>query len=336
MVASEDGGASSYGVRYAINANDSNLDAANFYGCAFIHANDLLFNDAATSVISTLFNDCDSALISNAADFLKCNIVNANTADGVAFITTDDLADLVDCSFTFSDGHAIELTGAAATYTLDNIIFTGYGADATNDAALYVSAGSGTFTINVDHTTTERSPSSTVNIVQGAVLTQVTVIDENQVVLSGARVRLEASDNTGDFPYQESISITRATTTATVTHTNHGMVTGDWVIIKGAVEQDYNGIREITVTTASEYEYQVANSPSQPATGTIIATGAIIHEVTGGTGIVTDSRTWTQPQPVSGIVRLSTITPLYKAFTLVGEISNSNGLSLQAGMQRDD
>jgi len=121
--------AESAGVRYKVNANDANLDAANFYGCQFIHGSNFVFNDIATSVISCSFNDCDSALVSNAIDFLRCQIVNANTAEGIAFITTDDLTDIVFCNFTRGiTGHAIELiTPIVATQASKGNLFDSYG-----------------------------------------------------------------------------------------------------------------------------------------------------------------------------------------------------------------
>jgi hypothetical protein len=66
-------------------------------------------------------------------------------------------------------------------------------------------------------------------------------------------------------------SITRASTTATVTATAHGFTTGDQVNIRGAVETDYNGDFIVTVTDANTFTYTVSASPATPATGTIIA-----------------------------------------------------------------
>lgn len=64
--------------------------------------------------------------------------------------------------------------------------------------------------------------------------------------------------------------ITRSGTTASVTTSgSHGKNTGDAVEIAGANETDYNGVFEITVTGANTFDYEVANSPSTPATGTI-------------------------------------------------------------------
>jgi hypothetical protein len=66
-------------------------------------------------------------------------------------------------------------------------------------------------------------------------------------------------------------SITRASTTATVTATAHGFTTGDQVNMRGADQSDYNGDFVVTVTGADTFTYTVSGSPATPATGTIIA-----------------------------------------------------------------
>jgi hypothetical protein len=69
-------------------------------------------------------------------------------------------------------------------------------------------------------------------------------------------------------------SITRASTTATVTATAHGFATGDQVNIRGAVQTDYNGDFLITLDSidpTNKFTYTVSGSPATPATGTIIA-----------------------------------------------------------------
>jgi uncharacterized phage protein gp47/JayE len=82
-------------------------------------------------------------------------------------------------------------------------------------------------------------------------------------------------------------SITRAGTTATVTTaSNHNLGSGMEIVIAGANETDYNGTFEIVVTGLDTFTYQVANSPSSPATGTITAsyTGASVEVVASNTG----------------------------------------------------
>jgi hypothetical protein len=67
-------------------------------------------------------------------------------------------------------------------------------------------------------------------------------------------------------------SITRDGTTATVTcATAHGMSDGDPVTIAGATQTDYNGTFQAAYVSATVFAIEVENSPSTPATGTILA-----------------------------------------------------------------
>lgn len=68
-------------------------------------------------------------------------------------------------------------------------------------------------------------------------------------------------------------SLTRVGTACTcVTSASHGYSTGDYVEIRGAVETDYNGYFEITVTNATTFTYTALAIPgASPATGTIYA-----------------------------------------------------------------
>jgi len=134
--------AASAGQRFYFDADDANIDACNLYGVQFAHGGDFQLDGVNTSAISCLFADCSSARVDNCADFLRCQIVDANTADGVAFLTTDDISDVVFCSFEFSDGHGVELTTPrVASQSSKGNRFSGYGTTTSNDAAVYNNAG---------------------------------------------------------------------------------------------------------------------------------------------------------------------------------------------------
>lgn len=65
-------------------------------------------------------------------------------------------------------------------------------------------------------------------------------------------------------------SITRSGATATVTiAANTTLVTGNYVTILGAVETEYNGTFQITVTNSTTFTYTVTGTPATPASGTI-------------------------------------------------------------------
>lgn len=63
--------------------------------------------------------------------------------------------------------------------------------------------------------------------------------------------------------------LTSASTTATVTHADHGYTTGDSITISGAAQSPYNGTYTITVSSSSVFTYTFAGSGTTPATGTI-------------------------------------------------------------------
>ena len=154
--------------------------------------------------------------------------------------------------------------------------------------------------------------------------------------MSGAIVHLYASNGTGDLPYNESVTITSSGTTATVTHSSHGLQTNDWVRITGANEANYNGTFQITVTGTNTYTYTLQASESSPATGTIVCTGAVINATTTGTGVVSDTRTWSNNQPITGYVRKGTSAPYYVESPISGTINSSSGFSVEIKMVRDE
>ena len=76
-------------------------------------------------------------------------------------------------------------------------------------------------------------------------------------------------------------TITRVTTTATLTtSTNHGLSTGTFVTVSGAIPTAFNGTYSITVTGVNTFTYVMATTPSADATtvgsyvvGTWVAVG---------------------------------------------------------------
>jgi len=151
----------------------------------------------------------------------------------------------------------------------------------------------------------------------------VTVKDANTfVVIESARVLLEAAAG-GDLPAGESITITRSGATASVAHTAHGMTTGMSVIIRGANQDEYNGIFTIANVSTDAYDYTVSGSPATPATGTITATCAILSGVTNGSGVLSSSFNYTNNQPITGKVRRATTGAKYKTGVITGTITSS-------------
>ena len=220
------------------------------------------------------------------------------------------------------------------TYNFRDIKFAGNTKDvrvdfpATATVVINISEGGDTPTIdNVNGSTVT---------VQNTVTTLVNVKDNDAANLQNARVLLEANDGTGDFPFEESVTITRLGATASVAHTAHGLGNGDIVVIRGAVEQEYNGPFVITNVSTNAYDYTVSGSPATPATGTITSSGAILNGLTDASGNISVARTFSLDTPVKGSVRKSTASPRFKDFPLAGTIDNVNGLTINIRMVLDE
>jgi len=106
-------------------------------GCVFDAFSKITLTSAAT-LLAGVISNC-LALIQAGGTVDGAKISGATTADGVALILCDDLTKIKNCEFTFSDGHALELTAAhpasPTELNLDGCKFTGYGTG--NDAAIY-------------------------------------------------------------------------------------------------------------------------------------------------------------------------------------------------------
>jgi len=134
-------GAKSTGVRWFFDADDANVDSVGLYGCRFIHGGDFQLDNANVETVNCVFLDCTSATVSNSR-FQRCSVIDADTADNVAFCFTDDLSDLRYCSFEFSDGHGVELvTPRVASQASKGNRFAGYGTTGSNDAAVSNESG---------------------------------------------------------------------------------------------------------------------------------------------------------------------------------------------------
>lgn len=295
------------------------FDATN---CVFDTFADLTLTSTCTLTNCTIANS--EGITQSGATITGCTISGATTADGVAFITSNNPGLISDCSFTFSDGHAIEIT-TAGTYTFDGNLFSGYGANGTNDAAIYNNSG-GAVTLNIINggdTPTVRNGTSATTTVNNTVTVSVTVQDANDLSnIENARVLLLAGSG-GSLPAGDSITITSSGTTATVTHTAHGLSTGAEVLVSGANEDEYNGVFTITVTGANTYTYTLPSTSTSPATGTITSTFVILNGLTNSSGLLSDSGfDYTGDQPVTGRVRKADSSPYYKTGPITGTITS--------------
>ncbi len=230
--------------------------------------------------------------------------------------------DIADMRFeSYAGKHAI-LIDTAGTYNFSNVFFDQSG---TND--IETTHASGTVTINVSNggttpTVTETGAGSVV--INNNVTVSVTVqAASDGSDIQSARVLLLAA-NGGPLPFEDSVSITRSGSTATVTHTAHGLVTGAKVVVSGADQSEYNGVQTITVTGTNAYTYTVSGTPTTPATGTIVSTGVILDGTTNVSGVIeTTTFNYSSDQPCSGRARKSSASPFYKTGAIAGTVASS-------------
>lgn len=280
--------------------------------------------------------------------FVNCGQVNSSTCTitRLTFIGTTDangalLANRSLDAMTFTSdgtGHAIYIT-TPGTYTYTNNSFTGYGATTSTDAVIYNNSG-GSVTINVnsgDTPTYRDGVSASTNIVSGAVTIKITATESDGTAVQTARAHLRASNGTGPFPYQESVTITRSTTTATVPHTGHGMATNDKILLRGITDKvEDNTVHQITVTDVNTYTYTTTDSGSTSYTGTITCTFVVLDGITDINGEISTSRVYSSDQPVTGWTRKSSGSPYLQQGILTGSVLSASGFDKSAVMISDE
>lgn len=299
------------------------------------------------SVQNNTFNDCGQ-ITHGGATMNGCVVKGyegtANTSALIYNTAVDPDGEMDNMEFTKGTAatHAIEFgTSSPTTMTLRGINFSGYNAsNGQNDSTLHIKRTTGTVTINLigcNGNISYRTDGATVMLVLDPVTVLITVKDiDTSSVIQGARILLKVSDGT-NFPYNDSVTITSSGTTATVSHTAHGLVTNDWVVISGANQDAYNGVHQITKVDDNSYTYTMVESTASPATGTITATFAIIAGTTDVNGQISDSRTYASGnQPVIGWARKSTDSPYYKQQPISETVNSSTGLSITVLMIRDE
>jgi len=312
--------------------------------------------------------DLTDAVTANNCVFSNCGVIDATVA-GTAGADLDGSSVLVSAvaanasaliwdvnadpdtylpNMKFSMGgnahHAIEFgTTSPLALNLTGIDFTGFGAgNDANDSTFHVKRTTDTVTITLDSCTgnfSYRTDGATVNVVEGAVTVKVTTKKTDGTALGSANVHLRAKDATGPFPYQEVVTITRAGSVATVSHTGHGMASNDKVLIVGTepTEEEYLGVHTITKIDDNSYSYTVSGTPTTPASGTINATFVALDGTTNATtGILSTSRVYSSNQPVTGWARKSTSSPYYQQGILTGEIDSTTGYDVAAVMVLDE
>lgn len=144
-------------------------------------------------------------LTQNGALIDSISVLAATNGDGAAFVECDDPENIVDSTFNFSDGHALEIV-VTGTYTFDGNQFVGsFGADGTNDAMIWFNppGGTGDLTLNITGggtTPTVRNSSSGSVTLNNAVDVTISGVTE------GAAVKVIADETVGTFTAGDTVS----------------------------------------------------------------------------------------------------------------------------------
>jgi len=320
------------------------LDVGTFTGslCQFTGFSTTIFGTTGECKDST-WKSC-AAITAGGANLSGSSIltpnITANTSGLIWNVNADPDTDLEGMTFTKTSGvahHAIEFgTNIPTTsITLRNCDFgTDFSATeggTVGDETFHFLDTTGTITLNLVGCTGNfgyRTAGVVVTIVADPVTTLVHIEEQDGTDIQNARVLLRASDGTGDLLFNAAVtSLTSASTTATCTTTAvHGLTTGNYVVVTGAIPEEYNKQTQVTVTSTTAFTYTVDSGLSTPATGTPVVTGAIISGLTDINGDISDSRVLSGPQPVVGYARKSTTaTQLFKTAPISGTISNTAG-----------
>ena len=129
-------------------------------------------------------------------------------------------------------------------------------------------------------------------------------------------------------------TLTQAAGLATCTNGSaHGYETGDWVFIDGAVQTEYNGIVQITVTSTTAFTFSVDSGATSPATGTITSTNQKKTFVTQSVTLNGQTRV-ALSTPIARST-LATVPNQDRAANLVGEIYVYEDTALSGGKPTD-
>jgi hypothetical protein len=178
-------------------------------------------------------------------------------------------------------------------------------------------------------------PTTTASTNQGTNLYPIDVVSVSVTALDAsdsssvqnARVLLRSTSG-------GTVTITRSGSTATVTHTSHGFSDGQKIVISGANEGQYNGIKSITYIDANSYSYTVSGTPTTPATGTINSYKVILDGSTDSSGLISNQIEISGNLSVTGTARKGTSAPYYKPSPISGTITSS-GLEITSFLVQD-
>ena len=328
--------------RWVTNANaDLDINA-----CQFISMGAFTFGGTNSTFTNCIWRGCGLITVDggtlNGSSVLESTVAaDASAIEWDVNTDPDGYLDNLTISKGSNDHHAIEFGDTVpSTMTIRGLDASGFSSsDSQNSSTFYFADTAGTITLNCVGCTgnmTYKSAGATINIVEDPVTVQVTVKTTAGVVVENARVLVAASDGTGPFPFEETVTIVNSGTTATVTHNSHGMASNDYVVIEGASHEENNGIFQITYSDANTYTYTMSSAPGSSPTGTITSTFVALYGLSNASGIVSTSRVYSSDQNVTGWARKSSSTPRYRQGPIAETVDSTDGMTTTAILSLDE
>ncbi len=226
--------------------------------------------------------------------------------------------------------------------TLTNMTFTGFNVNnSENDSILHFKRTVGTVTVTLGGTTSQpsyKSDGATIEFASNSRTVKVITKTGDGTLIGLARVLLRTSaDVGGGLPYDDTVTITNSSTTATVTHNGHAMATNDKIQITGASLWQNNGVFQINKINVNSYSYEMSEAPGSDPSGTIKATFVFLEgETDNVTGELSMNRQIPANQNVAGWARKSSGIPFYKQGPLSGSVITSGDTTLTSILSADE
>jgi hypothetical protein len=321
--------AASQSFRFDLLLDNANLNSLSFSGNSVVNA-DLVKFKAGQSVTGCVFQNCNQ-ITPSTATFTGNTVAGYTGTDGA--LLWPGGTSVASCTFK-DNSRAIEVT-QTSNQTYDALLFSNNTYDTHLDnggTSIDISKNNGS-----NPTTYIATGGGVVSYVGASVTTRVIAQTATGSKISGANVFLAASaEAVAGLPYDDTVTISNSSTTATVTHTSHSMVTGDKILIRGASHAANNGVFTVTVTGTNAYTYTMSSAPGSNPTGTIKADFVYLYGTTDVNGDINMSRVLPTDQAVTGWARKSSSAPFYKTGPVSGTVTSASGAIFTAVMTLDE
>jgi hypothetical protein len=219
-------------------------------GCAFANLRTAVLSGG--SLLSGCAIGQSGTITTNGASIGSCDFA-LHTATQLVVASPSEMSNIAACTFASAGtGHAIELS-AVGTYTFNALTFSGYAGSngSTGNETVYVSATSGSVTINSESSISVRTAGATVNVVSGQktkTFTGLPVGTEVRIRQGSYTLAQQQDVNTGSYGY----SYTPTSKPARAQFTLPGYVFEDIAITLDGTDQSF------PVTWAPDPSYTAA------------------------------------------------------------------------------